>query len=421
MRLLAGVVVGIGIGFAGGYALARPPAEGVRAAAVAPRTAPLVHAAAAPEAPPVSSSPAARRGPLIVRFPRDGVVSLDNIVIIDDGEVLACGPRPLAEVRQALADARAAADWAAYYAALTEAGTAGTREAEELLVEVMGDETLSLEGYRTGKSFRRWLADSDVKGIVEAARLRARIDIDDEPDDSCWRGVGWLALVALRGSEADLDWLEAHGRGDTNTEMDVDRALAEGARNPLAAARLLRRMREPGRFRWSRRIEALESSSPEAALAAALGALPEVEDQKELLRFVGEATTPFTIEATRAALLSLRDGTARGTALRAVGRLRDRGLDVSGFEDLVDEPRLLLERVASRPLDGDEAGEVREAIDVIRDNPVTWCDAATAALRAYAGHEDPGIAKAADEALLRITKSSGRGREWVPERGPAPR
>lgn len=421
VRFLAGVTIGIGLGFGAAYELAGPSEAVVRVAASArwAPPAPSVAEPAAPAPPPVSEAAAVRR-PLIVRYPRDGMISLDNVIIIDEGEVIDRDPRTLAEIRAALDAARRAADWAAFYAALTEAGMLGTRESEELLVEVMADESLSLEGYRTGKSFRRWLARSDVPGIVEAARRRVLIDIADEPDGSRWQAHGWLALVALRGGEADLDWLESLARDRSDMEIDVDRALAEGAGNPLAAARLSQRVKRP-QFRWWRRHEALESSDPAAALAVAIESLPVAEDQAEVLRLIAEATTPDTVEATRAALLAVRERPARLKALDAVDRLRERGMDVAGFEGIVDEPRLFLERVASAPLDYDAAYAVRDAIKAISRNRVTWCDAATSAVRAFSEHENREIATAAKECLDQVARDVGRPPAWVPERSPSSR
>lgn len=422
VRFIAGLAVGLGVGLVAASGLRAPAPEPRSSVAARLDPAPAVPAAVAPApAPPQTSGACDARGPLIVRYPGGGVVALDNVVIIDGGEVIGCAPRTLTEIRRALADARAAEDWAAYYAALSELGTAGTREAEQVLVEVMGDESLRLEGYRTGKSFCGWLAESDVPGIVDAARRRAAIDIEDEPDDSRWRGIGWLALVALRGGEADLSWLESLGRGQRNTEMDVDRALAEGSANPLAVERLARRMRDPGGFRWSERFHSFAAEHPQAVLDAALEALPAVAEADDLLRMIAEATTPDTVDRTRAALLGLRLPDARLAALKAVGRMRDRGIDVSGFADLVDEPRLLLERSMSRPLDRGEAREVRNAIRAIGENPVTWGEAATGALRGFLEHEDTDVADAAKKALGRIGTGPEKGRAWKPERRPTGR
>ena len=180
---------------------------------------------------PVSPAPP----PPAEQVPADPTRPVRSIVF--DGEAIQ--PAPVEELRAALAEARAASDWNAYYRALLQLGVSGTPEAEALLVEIMGDGTLRLHGTWTGKQFYSWLKDSDVPGIGEAARRRAEIEVRENVG-SRWEGIGFLSLVALHADAAELDWLETLGV-DKNRAMEVDRALAQGARNPLAAERLLRR------------------------------------------------------------------------------------------------------------------------------------------------------------------------------------
>lgn len=402
MRLVAGIALGVGMGFALAYGLLRPAAGPARAASPA---APVVPAPAEPEAPvaPQDSTGNGPSGAVVVRTP-GGV----NMVILG---------RSLPEIRRALADARAAADWTSYFAALNELGAMRMPEAEALLVEVMGDATLRFEGPWTGKSFLQWLAESETPGLLEAARRRAEIDVAENPD-SRWRGVGWLSLIALRGGAAEIAWIESLGGGDRNREMEVDSALAEGARNPLAAARLAARMKEPGHVLASPYIEAFARENPRAALEAAVEALPMTPDRRtgELLRLIAEATTKETLDRARAALLAQKDPTGL-EALRTVERMRQRGLDVSGFAPIVDEPRLVLERSASRPLDRGEAEVVRGALRAIGENPVTWSEATLAAVRAFTGNPDAGIADAARGAAAMIERKGAlKSDGWDPER-----
>jgi hypothetical protein len=418
MRFAAGIALGTALGFAVAYGLLRDPKVPARALLpAAPDDAPVLLPAAKAVAPPQERAKGPR-GPLVVRHSGGGVTTTGDLVIIPDGEVVGGGSRTLPEVRRALADARAASDWPTYFQALSELGAMRTPESEALLVEAMGDESLRFEGTWTGQSFLRWLAGSDAPGLAAAARRRAEIDIADNAE-SRWRGVGWLSLVAMHGGAAEIAWIESLGGGDRNAEMEVDRALADGSKNPLAAARLAARMKETSHFLWSNYLEAFARENPRAALDAAIEALPATPDRRtgELVRLIGEATTAETVERARAALLGQADPAARLEALRAVERMRQRGLDVSGFTQLVDEPRLLLERSASRPLAGAEKGLVRRALDAVAENPVTWNDATLAAVRPFLDHPDADIAGKAREAAANIERGEG-GDGWRPDRRP---
>jgi hypothetical protein len=418
MRFLAGIVVGAAVGFLAAYVFLgdqRTPVRSVEGAAspgpVAPAAEPEAKAPAPPQTP--AKGP---RGPLVVRHSGDGVTTVGDLVIIPDGELLGGGSRPLTEVQRALAEARAAADWGAYLQALHELGAMHTAESQALLVEVMGDESLRFAGAWTGQSFLGWLSGCDAPGLLEAARRRAEIDLLDNKD-SRWRGAGWLSLVAIHGDEAEIAWIESLGGGERNAEMEVDRALAEGASNPVAAARLAARMKDPKHFLWSPYLESFAQANPRAALEAAVEALPATPDRRtgELLRLIGEATTPETLDRARTAILAQEAPEARLEALRAVERMRRRGLDVSGFARLADEPRLLLERSAARPLTTEEKGLVRGALQAIGYNRVTWSDATRAAVKPFLDHADGAIAAAAREAVADM-EDGAKGDGWRPDR-----
>lgn len=417
MRFVAGVALGAALGFLGAYVAFRDTAPPARAAGSGVAPGPAVAAPDAGKAPaPPQDDPAGtgRKGPLIVRYSGGSVTTMGDIVIIPSGVLIGGGKRTLAEIEAALAEARAAADWGRYFQALAELGAMGTPEARAALVGVMGDESLRFEGPWTGQHFLGWLGGSDVPGLLAAARRRAEIDIADNPD-SRWRGVGWLALVAMRGGPAEIEWLLSLG-GERNREMEVDRALAEGASNPLAAARLAARIREPRHFLWSPYLSSFAAANPLAALGAALDALPEAREhnREHLLRLAGEAATAETLERARTALLALTDPGMRLEAVRAVERMRERGLDVLGFGPLVDEPRLLLERSVAAPLKGPEKVAVQRALHVVGGCEVTWSDATRAAVRLFVDHPDESIAEAAREAAARMEGGSGGG--WRPER-----
>ncbi len=416
VRFVAGVALGLVLGFVGARELFPGPhgPARTRSADAALPPAPAVPETKAPL--PAEPSAIGPRGPLLIRH-SGGVTTAGDLVIIPEGEVIGGGSRTLFEVRRALAEARAASDWSAFFRALHELGAMNTPESQALLVEVMGDESLRFEGAWTGQSFLRWLSACEAPGLLEAARRRAEIDLADNPD-SRWRGVGWLSLVAMHGGAAEIAWIESLGGGDKNAEMEVDRALAEGAANPVAAARLAARMKEAGHDLWSPYLESFARANPRAALDAAIEALPATPDRRtgDLLRLIGEATTPETVERARTALLKVEDPAVRFETLRAVERMRRRGLDVSGFARLADEPRLLLERSASGSLTEAERALVRRALDSIGHSRVTWSDATLAAVRPFLAHPNAEIAAAAREAMADIADGA-KGDGWRPERG----
>ena len=115
---------------------------------------------------------------------------------------------------------------------------------------------------------------------------------------------------------------------------------------------------------------------------------------------------------------TLRDQPAlRFEGLRAVERMRRRGLDVSAFRSLADEPRLLLERSASRPLTDAERELVRRALGAVGYSRATWSDAALGAVQPFLGHPDADIASAAREAASDMA-AGAKGDGWRPERRP---
>jgi len=419
MRFVLGVAVGAALGFLLAYELfGSREVPSRRTTPVAPVAAtPAAPAAKAPE-PPQARGAEAHRGPLVIRHSGGSVTTTGDLVIIPDGEVLGAGTRTVEELRAALAEARTAADWALYFRALSELGAMGTPEAQALLVEVMGDDTLTFVGPWTGQHFLRWLEGSDAPGLLEAARRRAEIDIADNPD-SRWKGVGWLSLVARRGGPGEIAWIESLG-GSRNRDMEVDRALAEGAKNPLAAERLAARLKEKDHYLWSPYLSSFAKENPRAAFEAAVAALPEGRDRRsdELVELIGEAATADTLDRARTALLKIGDPFVRLDAVRAVERMRKRGLDVAGFAPLSVEARVMLERSASKPLAGSEKAVVRRTLEAIAAAPWTWDDGTRLAVRAFLDNADRRIAAAASEAMARMEGGPGGGPDgWQPERG----
>jgi hypothetical protein len=419
VRFLAGVLVGLVAGGVAVFALLRDeePERAGRAVTTPPASEPpatTAGAAAAATHPDASGEPDHTAGSVIVRRGRGGYTTVGDLLIAPGGEVFNRTRRTLAEIRDALAGARAAADWAAFFEALAEAGAMGTPEARALLVELMGDRTLQFSGPWTGQRFFEWLAGADTPGLLEAALRRAEIDIADNPG-SRWRGVGWLSLVALYGGAQEIAWLESLGGGDRNAEMEVDRALGEGAKNPLAAARLAARLKEPRHLLWGPYLTAFGQANPEAAFATAAEGLAGEGGRRaeRWIELLGVTATAATLDRARTLFLALDEPEARRHALRALDGMRRRGLDVAGFEPLIDEPRLALERIAAQPTAEAATQAARLALGTIANIPVTRTEAALAAARRFVDHPDEGIAAIAREALQNA-EPGGDG--WRPER-----
>jgi hypothetical protein len=351
------------------------------------------------------------------------VTTTGDRVIVEEGELVEA--RSLAELRATLAKARAEGDWDAYWQALLEVAALGTREAEALLVAVMGDPTLHLKGAKIGRSFYLWLRESRVPGILEAARARAEIETREQPD-ARWRGSGWLSLVALHGGPAELAWIEALGTG-RNWEMEVDRALAEGARNPIAAQRLAQRIEDPNHFLWSRHLDAFALENPAAAFTAALQALPgtRTKQREELLRLLGAVTTRETLPTVRSLLGSIEGEQNRLEAVAVADRISRRGLPVEGLEEIVDLPRRVLLHDAAGDLPPESQADVarlRSALNIVRSNPVTWDERTLALIKEVAERVDGELGKFAQRASVTLERGlAERVSGWSPKRDPGER
>ena len=144
-------MIGLVIGLAAGYFLATALDEDT--AERARRT----------EAPATTEPVAEREKPVVEPAPEwapppelkdTGTVTMDGRIFLG-GKLLE--PRPVEDLRQTLEWARANRDWGNYRKAILELGVTGTPEAQAVLVEIMGDETLFMPGPWLGQDFYKFL------------------------------------------------------------------------------------------------------------------------------------------------------------------------------------------------------------------------------------------------------------------------
>jgi hypothetical protein len=416
MRVAVGLAVGLLIGFVASgwirFSDSGAVREGKAPFAAADGTAQDTGAVELRAEPlPPAAPPPVRRGPVWLRYWGSEVGVEGKMVFVPDGELVVAGTRTLAELRETLARARAARDWAEYWRTLVCLGGLGTPEAHALLVEVMGDTTLRLGGRSPGRSFYGWLKDANVPGLVEAARRRAEIELKESPPDERLSGAGWLSLVALHGGEAAIAWVESAADGGRR-----DRALAEAARNPLAAARLGARIRGSDHALDSGGFDAFARENPGAAFDVAVDAIGTAPYVGEFGRLFGKLTTRENFGRARDAILAL-DPARRIDAIPAIEWIREAGIDVSSLSPVTDEPRLVLERTAPVPLSEAETERVVRALVAVRAWRVTWSDAALSAVRALENHPTSRVAEEARDATRQILDRMPRQDDaWDPER-----
>jgi len=286
-------------------------------------------------------------------------------------------------------EAREQRDWTLFATVLQILGRAGTPEAHGKLVQLMGDRSLDF-GARMDRAFLNWLDKSDAPGLVAAAKRRAGKERDKNPR-ATFRQAGWLALVALHGTDEDLDWLAAF-RGARGGERAVLDALTAAAARPKVARRLATLFQER-RTPWSgAHIARFAGRNPAVArplLEAGLRDAPE-EEQRELARVYGATATPETRADTVAFLRGLKEPNLRMQAAFAVQEMQRNGIDVSDLEDLARYPVDHLETIASGPK-WDYRGAMR-AVRAIERNPLTWSQRAAEILE-LAAQKAPNVAK----------------------------
>ena len=86
-----------------------------------------------------------------------------------------------------------------------------------------------MRGARIGSRFYEALKDSQIDGIAQAARTRARIEREQKKDNPR-AGLGFLSLVVLHGDAADHAWMESLATDNVPASMfhPIWQAVARG-------------------------------------------------------------------------------------------------------------------------------------------------------------------------------------------------
>jgi len=306
--------------------------------------------------------------------------------------------------------AREARDWNQFRALLSLLGRAGTPEAEAKLVAVMGDPGLGFQQSHLGPLFYEWLKDSQAPGIVAAARARLEREMEDHPGMPGVRR-GWLSLIAAQGDTADLDWVETFA--DTpGGAREVQEALAAAGGRPEVAERVERMFRERKERWFIGHLRLFATANPAAGARLLEDGLqhPRPGEERDLARTYGDTLPRADVERARAFLSGLRTPSQRMAAVYAVERMRRRGLDMGGMEDLVLAPVLTLERYRDEP----NLSPLVEARYAIEHNPITWSERTAKALESAAERVPPAQAGALLEAARRVRAGiASPDSEWV--------
>lgn len=307
--------------------------------------------------------------------------------------------------------ARGRRDWNEFRALLTLLGKADTPEAQKKLVALMGDPSLGFHRSRLGRQFFDWLRDSQVPGIVDAARARLEKETKENPGSRVAQ-QGWLALVAQHGTVADLDWIESFRKGRSG-ERTVIEAFVAAADRPEVARRVADMFRNRSRRWYGSHLSALGRSNPELARDLIEDGLqkPRTNEARDLARAYGDVVDPGSLERARGFLLSL-PAKERLEAVYAVERMHRRDLDVSGLEAVTVAPVEALENLArqSKP----SARALFKARYAIQHNQITWTERAAKALEEAARTAPKSHAAAMNAIAQQIRASIGSDdSEWI--------
>ncbi|MEM8886114.1 MAG: hypothetical protein AAGD14_18765 [Planctomycetota bacterium] len=329
------------------------------------------------------------------------------------------GPRPIAEIDANIAQARQDKNWPEFYACLLEYGVLGTKEGDERMIAILGDTILSLPGPWIGERFYECLYDTEADGILEAARARAKIELEEKAGTR-WEGRGFLGLVARFGSPADFAWLDTlrAGRGRSS---EIDHALMQGSANPLAAERLTQSLLKnglPASSRWRIFVE----RNPEAAHACAVRLLEADgestsigrRDTRQNFELLFAATNESTRAQTLDVIAGLTSDAQRLAAARELRTLERNGIDLAGFESIMETPHRVL---ATASTDRARDRLARDAIGAISRAPPLWTAQNLAALESVRDGPNKLLSEHAAVALESIEKYRRKRSGWEPERG----
>ena len=409
--LVLGLVLGLGVGLTAGWIVfggsdAAPRREAWRPLAAEPGTHERTDwPTREPDEPDVVQEPSF----LTAATLRDA--SFDELRRLAANRDAVLSPDAVGALSDRLDDARAQRDWNTFRALLTLLGRAGTPEADHKLIALMGDRDLGFYRTHMGRQFFNWLKDSQVPGIVEAARTRIEAERARDPNSrSAERG--WLALVAQHGSAADLDWLESLGKGRSGKKAVIEALVAAGDR-PELVPRVAALFRERKRRWYAAHLNTLAGNNPELAADLFKEALlaPRSNEGRDLARAYGKTVSEKHLEEARGFLLGLPQK-QRLSAVYSVERMRLQGLDVSGMEAVTQAPTEELERLAAAPRKN--SSKIFQLRYAIQHNKVTWSERAAKALEEAAKNAPKGHAAALRATAQQVRAGIGSpDSEWI--------
>jgi hypothetical protein len=276
---------------------------------------------------------------------------------------------------------------------------------------LMGDPNLGFHRSRLGRQFFEWLRDSNVPGIVDAARARLEKETQENPGSRAAQ-QGWLALVAQHGTLADLDWIESFRKGRSG-ERTVIEAFVAAAQRPEVAQRVADLFQNRSRRWYGSHLATLGKTNPELARDLYEAGLrkPRTNESRDLARAYGDVVDPGSLERARSFLLSL-PADERIDAVYAVERMNRRKLDVSGLETVTVAPVEALERLAREPRPSAKA--LFQARYAIQHNRITWTERAAKALEEAARNAPRSHAASMHAIAQQIRAGIGSAdSEWI--------
>jgi len=287
--------------------------------------------------------------------------------------------------------AREEGDRHLFYLSVAGLAESGTRRAREKLHALLADETLSFPMQMAWQFWKAFLKDGPSDLSVLARRRYEESERSERPD------TGWLHLIAIHGSEEDLDWL---------LEKNALRPLIASGRP--AAAKRLRPLLVKGelpkdcfgdlaKYYPGMLFEELPALIERGAPGGKTSGGSEAPRTRTLFRAYGACVSPGAVAPAKAFLLGQREPRNQIAAVYSVQSMVYRKLDVSGLEPVVLTPTYYLER-ATPKIDFDLVGDAREAIE---RNRIAWSERAVAALR-LASESHPGQRQYLLDAALKI-------------------
>lgn len=258
-------------------------------------------------------------------------------------------------------------------------GASKDARAHARLIGWIGDPALPLpEG--VGPDFVQALEGSTAPGIPEAARRRFQANL--AAGDRSWVSTsGWFDLIARHGTSDDLAWLMAVPEGAAGQiRLMAERALlASDSEEGIRRAEARFRSGDHTEGDWGE----FPRRNPAHAYALAMELLPlaATRDRRTtLFRVLGQTVRPADVDDLRRRLLGLATDDERIDAVAAIETMRNRSLDVSGFDPILEAPVVRLETT----LGSISSAQAYAAMYAIEYDRVAWSERAARALETAA-------------------------------------